>query len=192
MVPVTLFGMSPSTFSGAAPLGEAWHDFYLMAGTAAVTLVGLLFVALSLHVEVLFRDEHRDFRELAAEAFQGYLYVLVTALTFLLPVEDSRVLALVYLVINVMMLMRTAFRAPVFFAAHRARGGSVRRRWRFFVPALAYLLGVLAVVQLLGGSVRTGLGFFSPVAMMLAASTRTAWDLLEYVGKVRGGREGAA
>lgn len=192
MVPATLFGMSPSTFSAAAPLGEAWHDFYLMAGTAAVTLVGLLFVALSLHVEVLFRDEHRDFRELAAEAFQGYLYVLVTALTFLLPVDDSRVLALIYLVINVAMLIRTAFRAPAFFAAHRARGGSARRRWRFFVPALAYLLGVLAVVQLLEGSERTGLGFFSPVAMMLAASTRTAWDLLEYVGKVRGGTEGAA
>jgi hypothetical protein len=39
----------------AAPLGEAWHDFYLLSGTAAVTLVGLLFVALSLHIEILFR-----------------------------------------------------------------------------------------------------------------------------------------
>jgi hypothetical protein len=29
---------------------EGWHDFYLMIGTAAATLVGLLFVSLSLNV----------------------------------------------------------------------------------------------------------------------------------------------
>jgi hypothetical protein len=183
----TLFGMSPTGALVAAPLGAAWHDFYLMAGTAAVTLVGLLFVALSLHVEILFKREHRDFRELAAEAFQGYLYVLITALAFLIPLENGAILALMYAAINVVMLIRTGFRAPSFFAAHRARGGSTRRRWRFFVPALAYLLGLLAVFQWLSGGLRAGVGFFTPVVMMLAASTRTAWDLLEYVGKVRSG-----
>ena len=30
----------------AAHFFEGWHEFYLLAGTAAVTLVGLLFVAL--------------------------------------------------------------------------------------------------------------------------------------------------
>ena len=30
---------------------EHWHEFYLMTGTAAVTLAGLLFVAISLHVD---------------------------------------------------------------------------------------------------------------------------------------------
>jgi hypothetical protein len=183
----TLFGMSPSGTLVAAPIGPAWHDFYLMAGTASATLVGLLFVALSLHVEVLFKGEHRDFRELAAEAFQGYLYVLITALAFLLPVENPALLAFMYAAINVVMLIRTGFRAPKFFTAHRARGGSAMRRWRFFVPALAYLLGLLAVFESLKGGMRAGVGFFTPVVMMLAASTRTAWDLLEYVGKVRSG-----
>jgi hypothetical protein len=182
----TVYGMTAHTAIGAAPLGEAWHDFYLMAGTAAVTLVGLLFVALSLHVEVLFKPEHRDFRELAAEAFQGYLYVLITALAFLIPVEHGAVLAFMYAAINVVMLVRTGIRAPVFFAAHRARGGSARKRWRFFVPALAYLLGLLAVYQWATAGMQAGVGFFTPVVMMLAASTRTAWDLLEYVGTVHG------
>jgi hypothetical protein len=185
----TIAGMTPRSAMAAAPLGEAWHDFYLMAGTAAVTLVGLLFVALSLHVEVLFRGEHRDSRELAAEAFQGFLYVLVTALIFLLPIEENRMTGLIYATINVVMLVRTAFRAPKFFVAHRARGGRVAQRWRFFVPALAYLLGIYAVVQLWTG-MPSGVGFFTPVVMMLAASTRTAWDLLEYVGQVRGGAAG--
>jgi hypothetical protein len=178
-------GFTPKTALAIATLGEAWHDFYLMAGTAAVTLVGLLFVALSLHVEVLFRKEHADFRELAAEAFQGYLYVLITALIFLLPAEDGHMLALIYAVVNVAMLVRTAARAPKFFAAHKARGGAKMKRWRILVPGLAYVMGLLAVYQWWNGSIQSAIGFFSPVVMMLAASTRTAWDLLEYVGQVR-------
>jgi hypothetical protein len=186
VIVATFLGVSPRAFS-AAPLGEGWHDFFLLSGTAAVTLVGLLFVSLSLHVEILFRQEHRDFRELAAEAFQGYLYVLISSLAFLLPIADGRVLALIYAALNVVMFLRTLWRAPKFFAAHRARGGSTMRRWRFFVPALAYLLGFLAVVQAVRGESNTGVGFFTPMVMMLAASTRTAWDLLEYVGQVRSG-----
>jgi hypothetical protein len=37
---------------------EGWHDFYLMIGTAAATLVGLLFVSLSLNVDVITREEN--------------------------------------------------------------------------------------------------------------------------------------
>jgi len=182
----SVFGLTPHSVLAVSPLGEAWHDFYLMAGTAAVTLVGLLFVALSLHVVILFQPEHRDFRMLAAEAFQGYLYVLITALLFLLPVADSHFTILIYGFLNLVMLGRTAVRAPSFFTAHKAKGGPANQRWRFFVPALAYLLGLLAVFQIWTGLANAGFGLFAPVAMMLAASTRTSWDLLEYVGRARG------
>ncbi|MEP7027166.1 MAG: hypothetical protein ABI960_01095 [Candidatus Eisenbacteria bacterium] len=185
MIVYSILGFSPGKAMAAAPLGEAWHDFYLMSGTAAATLVGLLFVALSLHVEILFRDEHQDFRELAAQAFQGYLYVLITALAFLLPTLDGRMLAFIYAAINLVMLVRTLARVPAFFAAHRARRGAARQPWRFFIPALAYVLGIVAVVEWMNGAQQAGIGFFTPVVMMLSASTRTAWDLLEYVGRAR-------
>jgi hypothetical protein len=187
VIVATLFGLTPKSALAVSPLGEAWHDFYLMAGTAAVTLVGLLFVALSLHVEILFRTEHRDFRVLAAEAFQGYLYVLITSLLFLLPAEDPHFTAIVFALLNLVMLVRTAFRAPSFVSAHKAKGGPMNQRWRFFVPALAYILALTAIIQWLAGNPSAGFGLFSPVAMMLAASTRTSWDLLEYVGRARGG-----
>src|SRR5689334_17152610 len=149
MIPyAAIFGYSPSRGALAvATIGEGWHDFYLMAGTAAVTLVGLLFVALSIHVEVLFQKEHADFRELAAEAFQGYLYVLITALIFLLPASDGHFLAIIYVLVNLAMLVRTGFRAPRFIAAHAAKGGPLSKRWRILVPVIAYLLGIVAVLQ---------------------------------------------
>lgn len=179
-------GFSPSRGLDVATLGEAWHDFYLMAGTASVTLVGLLFVALSLHVAVLFRGEHKDFRLLAAEAFQGYLYVLITSLLFLLPVGDGHFPAFIYAVLNVVMLVRTGLRAPSFVRARSEKGASMNQRWRILVPAIAYVLALTAVLQWWVGDPNAGLGFFAPMVMMLAASTRTSWDLLEYIGKVRG------
>ena len=186
MIPASILGFSPSKGLAVATLGEAWHDFYLMAGTAAVTLVGLLFVALSLHVAVLFQGEHKDFRLLAAEAFQGYLYVLITAMIFLMPVGDGHFPAIIYIVLNAMMLLRTGIRAPSFIRARKEKGASMNQRWRILVPAIAYVLGIVAIVQWWGGDANAGLGFFAPVVMMLAASSRTSWDLLEYVGKVRG------
>ena len=49
-----------------AELIERWHEFYLLAGTAAVTLVGLLFVSLSFHLEALL---HETDTGLQAETF---------------------------------------------------------------------------------------------------------------------------
>src|ERR1700732_5089715 len=41
-----------------AELFHTWHDFYLLVGTAAATLVGLMFVAASIGASV-FSEEHK-------------------------------------------------------------------------------------------------------------------------------------
>jgi hypothetical protein len=46
-----------------------WQGFYTLVGTAAATLVGLAFVALSLHLSV-FTRRHRDLEALAGQAFK--------------------------------------------------------------------------------------------------------------------------
>jgi len=49
-------GLSPATLATLLGAIEHWHEFYLLAGTAAVTLVGLLFVALSFHLDTLLHE----------------------------------------------------------------------------------------------------------------------------------------
>jgi hypothetical protein len=64
---------------------EGWHDFYLLIGTAAATLVGLLFVGLSLNIDVITREANADLRVLAAQAFTNFLNVVMLAVLFLIP-----------------------------------------------------------------------------------------------------------
>lgn len=168
-----------------AALGEPWHDFYLLAGTAAVTLVGLLFVSLSLHVEILFRPRHADFREMAGLAFQGYLYVLVSALVFLVPVATPEWQLWVFGFLNVFMLLRALWRVPAYLRARRARGGGAHHGRRFVLLILAYALGLVAAVQGLGGEPSAAFTLLAPVILMLSTATRAAWDLLAYVGQAR-------
>ena len=56
---------------------EGWHDFYMMVGAAASTLVGLLFVSLSLNVEVITHEANADLRELAIQTFTNFLNVIL-------------------------------------------------------------------------------------------------------------------
>ena len=68
-------------------LVQSWHDFYLVAGTASATLVGLLFVSLSLHLRaVLARPEVRG---LARSTLANFALVLLVALVLVIP-QDAR------------------------------------------------------------------------------------------------------
>jgi hypothetical protein len=157
---------------------EGWHDFYLMIGTAAATLVGLLFVSLSLNVDVITRPENADLRVLATQTFTSFLNVVMLAVLFLIPHQVPQGLGLPLLGVGGYGLYETVGR---FLKTRRARShawgvGGVARR--FAVPSLCFVaLLIIAVSVLLG---RTGgLYWLVPVMIMLVvAASRNAWDLL--------------
>jgi modulator of FtsH protease len=139
----------------------AWHDFFLTAGTAAAALTGLLFVALSIHLDrILGHAEHR-FR--ARGNFFGLTVVMVTALIVLIPTLNGRWLGAWLIVTNAAAATLTTWHfrrvLPSFF------GGSVVFQLRV---ALAY---VLIVVGAIGG-----------VSMILGAGGGLVWPAAESIG----------
>lgn len=64
---------------------ESWAAFYEATAAAAATLLGLLFVAVSVHVRAILNAEYANLRRLAEQAFQNYLAVLVLSLLALIP-----------------------------------------------------------------------------------------------------------
>ena len=52
---------------------DSWHDFYMLTGTAAATLIGLIFISVSLHIDVLAKAEKfGDIRSLADQTFLNF------------------------------------------------------------------------------------------------------------------------
>src|SRR5580692_4615890 len=61
------------------------HEFYDLIGGTAATLLGLLFVSMSLNAEIILGPDKRHLRRLAEQAFHNYLGVIVTSLLVVFP-----------------------------------------------------------------------------------------------------------
>ena len=64
---------------------QSWQQFYEMLGGAAATLLGLLFVSVSLNAETILGPAHKHSKRLAEQAFQNYLAVLLVSLLAAYP-----------------------------------------------------------------------------------------------------------
>jgi hypothetical protein len=157
---------------------EGWHDFYMMVGTAAATLIGLLFVSLSLNVDVITREENADLRVLASQTFMSFLNVTMLAVLFLIPNQVPPGLGLPLLGVSGYGLYGTVRRLLKTRHARPRTWGRGSMTHRFVIPAICFLaLLVVAASVLLGQT--GGLYWLVPVMILLVvAASRNAWDLL--------------
>ena len=160
----------------------AWHDFFLTAGTAAAALTGLLFVALSIHLDrILGHSEHR-FR--ARGNFFGLTVVMVMALVVLMPPLNERWLGfglilpnLTAAAINSWYIRRVL---PTFF------GGSIVFPLRVALSYVLILMGVIGGISVMVGQ---GGGLVWPAIEsigMLLIALLGAWSLLVGVAQRSG------
>ena len=158
---------------------EGWHDFYIMTGTSAATLIGLLFVSLSLNVAVITHKDSADLRLLAAQSFRNFLSVLMFAVVFLIPRQLPVGLGLPLLLIGgyglyntVRRWLETRRQPP---RAWGLRGGLVRR---FHVPAISFAALTIVAVFVLFGSTGSLYGLVPVMVLLLLSASMNAWDLL--------------
>src|SRR2546423_9382985 len=62
-----------------------WHDFNVALVTAAAGLLGLLFVALSIHIRALSDRRNEELRSVARTIFLGYVVALAIGFLALMP-----------------------------------------------------------------------------------------------------------
>lgn len=164
---------------------ERWHDFFLMTGTAAVTLVGLLFVSLSIHLDVLLHDRRAHLLDLARQTLLAYVYVLLVSLMFLVPPTSPRSLGFnvgaataVVLGIALVGLVREMWQRET---AIERRALARRRLLQIVALGLAlYAAWQIGIGEPLGMSL-----FYAPLAVLLANATGSAWMLLVQVGRLK-------
>jgi len=159
-----------------------WREFFVTTATVAGALVGLLFVAVSVHLRLLSDEQYADLRQDARAILIGYVVALIVSL---LPLIPQSLVALG----QEMLLVLALF---VAISARGVRGllrsGGVygrRNRWfratMFVVWIAVTLAGGLALlaeqtwpIQLLAAS----------VLILIVVSVSRTWDIIFRAARV--------
>jgi hypothetical protein len=161
---------------------QGWHDFYSLTGTAAASLVGLLFVGLSLHLRVVIT--HPDVRALARVTMTTFGVSLILALFMLVPEHDPASTGQELIGLGVVALLLIG---PSLISGVRSGErtlGFRRLILRFGLGALTFAALIAIGGVLIGGEYQTSLPWLVGVAVfLLVSSLRNSWELLVSVGQ---------
>ncbi|MFN2289863.1 MAG: hypothetical protein ACK2UC_01610 [Anaerolineae bacterium] len=154
-----------------------WETFYLLAGTAAATLIGLLFVAISINIESFRGKAYGDLQLFATLTFNCFFYVLFIALIFLIPGLSALGLGIPLFLLGTLGLANAVVQQRRARRVQRQRGGADIAS-RFSVPMLGLL--ILAIIGILI-MVRLAASLYAvivPVVLLLGSAAVNAWVLL--------------
>jgi hypothetical protein len=143
---------------------DQWHDFFVMVGGGAVVLTGLVFVALSLNVNVVTQDLTHRYR--AIDTLTAMTGVFVICAFALMGGQDHRAVGIEWLVVAAISI---AVYLHGYVQAAR-RGGSIAwlRRRRVIVAAVLYLTQLVGAAFLVADRIA---GLYVAAVAMVAALT---------------------
>jgi len=93
----------------AQPL-QRWHDFYLLVGGAAATLVGLMFVAISFDSRLITERSLPGLRVFVSPTLIHFIYVLVIATVVMIPTLTRRPLGILLVFVGTFDQLPRVFR----------------------------------------------------------------------------------
>ena len=161
---------------------ESWRDLYVMLGTSSAALLGLLFVATSLHLQEII--ENPAFQRRARSNIQSLIFLLVEAAVILVP-QAMTTLAAALFITTLVMLWFPVRNAYVFLYKNREvgkHGGWMVSRAIAFIAAC--ILGVSGSVLVMwrldwGLSLVTG-GY----VLTLATVAFNSWSIMIGIGEM--------
>jgi hypothetical protein len=169
-----------------------WQNFYVLMGGASATLTGLMFVAISLGMNLVRNDQtDNDIRTYVTPTLFHFVAVLLlaaitlmgghTPLTFALLVGVVVLIGL-WKVRGVMHLMRLQMETN---SANHIREDN-HWIWHGFLPLVAYgLAGCVAIGQLISTVPLLFMGLALAEIMLLLVAIRNTWLLVLWIARQR-------
>ena len=181
-------GQSPSGPEVSARLLEGWHDFYILAGSAAATLVGLLFVVLSFNLDILLHDRHAHLLAFARQTLMEFVFVLMISLVFLVPHVSVRPLGLLLALFSLVWLALAFIgRQRASRRSHKAHDENVPTRRRITGMLAMTIVAVTGLGMLFWRSPYAAYLMISAICTLLGNAAGGSWHLLVEVGKLKSG-----
>jgi hypothetical protein len=164
---------------------DAWHDFYVIVGTAAAALTGLMFVVASLRTQAMAQRTQTGVRAYVTPTVFYLATPLIVAALMAIPTLSRLVLAGVLALGGLGALAYLAYARP---HTHWRKSPFGADDWIFYVglPHLGYFL-VLAAALTLWFRPAPSLGLellAGTVILLLVVGIRNAWDLVMWVTRL--------
>jgi hypothetical protein len=162
---------------------ERWHEFYILLGTAAAALVGLLFVAASIGAGYLSAERASPTRTFTSPIVFHYTYVLFLSLVSLMPTNTDTSLAAVIGLSAAAALVYSGF---ILIRVLRSHTTDLDDRLGYGAgPVAAYAAALAAAVLIferwvVGPSLLAG-----ALTLLLLVNIRNAWDLTVFFAQRR-------
>ncbi len=164
-----------------ADLLHAWHDFYLLAGTASATLVGLMFVAATIGANV-FREDNRDaMRAFISPTVVHFVAVLFVCIVSAVPSHTRPTLAAALVLGGVGGLAYSARIWMQLFVRRRFNVDIVDRLFYAFIPVFGYVLILVSAGLLLAHALLSLEVLAAALITLLLAGLRNAWDMTIWI-----------
>lgn len=165
--------MQPTT-----PILAQWHDFFMLLGTASATMVGLLFVAVSVGARAFSQNRRGAVRIFLTASVVHFSSCLATSLIVLAPIADQFVQdgAIVLCGVFGVAYSAMAWRDT----AHdglRARIDLEDRTWYALLPAVAYVAEAGAGTALFMRTNPSCYALAAAVGSLLLIAIHNAWDI---------------
>jgi hypothetical protein len=160
-----------------AQLVAGWETLYLLTGTAAATLMGLLFVAISIHTDWFEGRGRLDLRNFGALTFNSFFYVLLISVLFLVPGFGWREMGGVLLVVGLADLTNSTLqRRRASQVKGEAGAGDIASSFNF--PILCLIGLVLSAFGILLRIPDSLYAILVIVICLLGSAAVNAWTLL--------------
>ena len=158
-----------------------WHDFYVLLGGAAATLVGLTFVAASIGVGVLSRDHEAGMKVFVTPTVTHFSAILIACLLDLAPLASATSLAALLLAEGVAGI---AYSLRVWLHIRSREFTAdlvlVDRVWYALAPVAAYAVLAGGAVALMVGAKPSRAVLAVGLGLLLFAGIRNAWDMAQW------------
>jgi hypothetical protein len=168
--------------SSLSALLREWHDFYVLVGTASATLVGLMFVAVSIGTAIFNEDRRAAMTAFITPTVMHFAAVLFACLVAIMPLHTWHTLG---------GLLGGGALAGAVFSSRLAVQMIVRRRFKVdmedrmfyaLLPLAGYVLAMIAAVLLFTHAAAVSADLIAAAVLtLLFAAIRNAWDMMVWI-----------
>lgn len=156
---------------------HAWHDYYILIGTAAGALIGAMFVVASIGSGFLTQQHAPQIRRYMTPTVVHLASVLFAAAVATVPALGWQFLAVVF---GAGGAAGMAYSAIVGWQVARSRVEWVDQLWYALIPLVGYAVVVAAALTLVLRAVPNFAALAVGVALLLVAGIRNAWDMIVF------------